>query len=721
MIELQAFLTPEYMAIAVIAILIIVAVFFAIVANKVIGVDSKMADLTDNIHNKVEKDITVLSQRLHDDIEERDAKHKAVLDNLGESWRGSLEKAVSEFRGEIGKFKGEAAYNAEHLRDSMMKIISDNAVDFTEQIASVRDVNAKAVEDYQQNLTTQIRENAAREHAEMKKALEAIAAAVDGNVTDLVASQKKSIEKVTRSVSSGYQKLAEKVEQDISASTGSASETLTNVTKAINSSVEDASGSLNESLTSINKELDGNLARINSRVNEALGAVATDMAGNFGTISERLNADIDSVTEKLDGGISDVSTRLGGSVDELSAKLSSSVGEVSSSLNTSVGEVANRLSSSVGEVSERLNTSVGEVSERLNASVGEVSGKLSENIDSVNSKIDSGIASVNKKVADDLSAIGGDMGQGIDTLGKQIDANFDKVGTKVNKRIQKDMRDMHETFRNFAAKVDAIEQTRAHIAQLAENVSVLAQVLDDRRARGSLGEVLVESIVKDTLSPGDYELNAELSNGFKVDCLLKLPKPSGSIAISTKIDLSDLEVVLAPTASAGEVKQAREAFGAKLAAAVDSLADNAVIKDETAEGALLLLPSESAFSEAHVNHRALVDEAYKKQVWLASPSTLIAMVTVARAVIKDATARREIENLRAELAGVEADYDRLERNIEKLMRSSDDLLSLSTDTRKGARRISDRFGQLHSIIGASPEAAKLADDGAAAADDKQEN
>ncbi|MBF2735261.1 MAG: DNA recombination protein RmuC [Betaproteobacteria bacterium AqS2] len=654
MSELQAFLTPEYMAIAVIAVLIIVAVFFAIVANKIIGVDSKMADLTDNIHVKVEKDITVLSQRLHDDLEERDAKHKAVLDNLGESWRGSLEKAVSEFRGETGKLKGEAAYNAENLRESMMKIISDNAVDFAEQIANVRDVNAKAVEDYQQNLSTQIRDNAAREHEEMTKALEAIAAAVDGNVTDLVENQKKSIEKVTKSVSSGYRQLAEKVEQDINASTGSASETLASVTKAISSGVEDASGSLNESLASMNKELDDNLTRINSRVNEALGAVATDMAGNFGTISERLNADIDSVTEKLDGGISDVS------------------------------------------------------------------GRLNENIDSVNAKIDSGIASVNKKVADDLSAIGGQMGQGIDTLGQQIDANFDKVGAKVNKRIQKDMSDMHETFSNFAAKVDAIEQTRAHIAQLAENVSVLAQVLDDRRARGSLGEVLIESIVKDTLSPGDYELNAELSNGFKVDCLLKLPKPSGSIAISTKLDLSDLEVVLAPTAAAGEVKQAREAFGAKLAAAIDELAANAVIKDETAEGALLLLPSESAFSEAHVNHRALVDEAYKKQVWLASPSTLIAMVTVARAVIKDATARREIESLRAELAGVEADYDKLERNIAQLMRTSDDLLSLSTDTRKGARRISDRFGQLHSIIGTAPEAVKLPDGGAADDDDEQQ-
>ena len=654
MLDLKEFLTPEYVAIAVIAILIIVAIFFAIVTNKVIGVDNRMAELTENIHNKVEKDINVLSKRLHDDIQERDAKHKAVMDNLGDSWRDSLEKTVSEVRGEIGKFKGEANYSTENLRDTMMKIISDNAVDFNQQIGNVRDVNAQAIEEYHQNLTQQMREAAEREQQEMRGTLDSIAKSVDQNVSDLVGNQKEAVDKIVKSVSSGYQSLAKKVEQDISQSTGNASETLANVTNAISTSVDDASSSLNESLGSISKEVDASLTQVNTRMNESLGGVAKDMAENFDAISKRLNADIDSVTGKLDGNISDVSSKLGDSV-------------------------------------------------------AGVSNKLDESISDVSAKLGSGMQEVNKKIADDLASISGDMDTGIDGLGKKIDANFDKVGTKVNKRIKQDMRDMLETFQTFASKVEAIESTREHIAQLAENVNVLAQVLDDRRTRGNVGEVLIESIVKDALSPGDYELNAELSNGFKVDCLLKLPQPSGNIAISTKIDISDMEVILAPTESAANVKKARDAFGGKLAEAIDTLADKCVIEGETADGALLLLPGESAFSEAHVNHRKLVDQAYKKQVWLASPSTLIAMVTVARAVIKDATARREVEKLRAALNEIEREYSHLEHNIERQMHQSDEAMSRATDIRKEARRISDRFSQLHSIIRINHETGKIED------------
>ena len=127
-----------------------------------------------------------------------------------------------------------------------------------------------------------------------------------------------------------------------------------------------------------------------------------------------------------------------------------------------------------------------------------------------------------------------------------------------------------------------------------------------------------------------------------------------------------------------------------------------ILEDETAEGAILLLPTESAFSEAHVHHRDLVQEAYKKKVWLASPSTLIAMVTIARAVIKDADARNEIEAARHELKEIEEDYGALEKDIQKLMIHIDDILTISTETRKAARGIGVRINQVNGIFSLSP-------------------
>ena len=101
---------------------------------------------------------------------------------------------------------------------------------------------------------------------------------------------------------------------------------------------------------------------------------------------------------------------------------------------------------------------------------------------------------------------------------------------------------------------------------------MLAKVLDDRRGRGNIGEVVIESIVKDNLPPDSYEFNATLSNGVVVDCLLKLPDPSGHVVINTKIDISELEVISGPLSSEEDIKVARDSWHGKLEGAIDKMA-----------------------------------------------------------------------------------------------------------------------------------------------------
>ena len=665
------------MAIGVISILIITAIFFAYVANKVAGVDHKISDFSNDIHKDVEKNVNTLAVKMHDDFKHRGKLQEEKLNQIGDAWRSSLDKTVADVKGEIGKLKTEATQNNVSLREEVLKIMHENAVDFHEQITQVRDNNTKEIQKYQDHLTQQVREYAHKEHETLNKVLNDISGNVKGNLNDLVDNQKEAIKNITTTVGSGYTALAQKVETDINKSTGTATDTLASISQNINTSINEVNTKVNKDLHDISDQLTANLTEVNSKVDTTLSNVSTSLTKNMGDLSTRLNEDINTVTTNLDKSVTDVSSNLNQNVDKVSENLNKSVDNVSSSLESNVKNITDHMNKSVSNVEER---------------------------------IDAGLGDVTNKYADGLLQINKNMDKGIHTLNVAVDDNFDKVGEKVNQRIQDDMKSLKDVFEKFASKVHAIEETREKIENLTENVNILSQVLDDRRSRGNLGETLIESIVSDNLSPNDYELYHELSSGIKVDCVLKLPKPTGNLAINTKIDLSDLEIINAPNETNENRDKARVDFHKKLKSAIKQTADKCIIENETAEAALLLLPSESAFSEAHVHHRNLVDESYKKQVWLASPSTLIAMVTVARAVIKDSTARNEVIALNKEIIDISKDYQDLESNVQKMTRNIDDLLTHSSDTRIAARRIGDRFDQLHSIIRKNPDYNQMVDD-----------
>ena len=205
------------------------------------------------------------------------------------------------------------------------------------------------------------------------------------------------------------------------------------------------------------------------------------------------------------------------------------------------------------------------------------------------------------------------------------------------------------------------------------------------------------------MSPNDYKLNATLSNGEVVDCLLRLPKPSGNVAISTDIDISVLENIHSDSAKETERKKARKQFATKLSRAIRKTSERCIIQGETAEGAVLLLPSESAFSEIQMNHRSLVDDAYKHRVWLASPSTLIAMATVARSVIKDANARKEIEILRDEMTEMVREFTRVGYEVHSLNKDVDQIYENMHSARKSVRKFGERLSEVNERLVESKE------------------
>lgn len=201
----------------------------------------------------------------------------------------------------------------------------------------------------------------------------------------------------------------------------------------------------------------------------------------------------------------------------------------------------------------------------------------------------------------------------------------------------------------LTARLEAIDRAQDNITRLSGDVLGLQDILSNKQARGAFGEIQLEGLLRDALPPDSYSLQATLSNRRRADALVHLPRPPGPIAIDSKFPLESYEALLAAEDEAGR-KAARTALRGALRLHIRAIAERYILPGETAEGALMFLPSEAIYAEMHANLPEVVREGFAQQVWIVSPSTCMAVLTTMRAVLRDARVRDAADEIRKALA-----------------------------------------------------------------------
>ncbi len=245
------------------------------------------------------------------------------------------------------------------------------------------------------------------------------------------------------------------------------------------------------------------------------------------------------------------------------------------------------------------------------------------------------------------------------------------------------------------ARLEAIDRAQIKIEKLSGDVLGLQDILSNKQTRGAFGEIQLRDIVTKALPPDAVDFQAVLSNGKRVDCLIRLPHPPGPIAIDAKFPLEGYEALRAAKTPAETLDAQRRMRGA-VRAHMRSIAEKYVIDGETAEGALMFLPSEAVYAELHANFGELVREGFAMRVWIVSPTTCMATLTTLRAVLKDARLKAEAHAIRRELGLLGKDLERLAGRVGNLDRhfgqAAQDLAEIKVSTERAslrARRLED--------------------------------
>ena len=364
--------------------------------------------------------------------------------------------------------------------------------------------------------------------------------------------------------------------------------------------------------------------------------------------------------------------------NQLGQNLSSTMNDNNQLLSKNHTENSQLLTSS-------MNNNIQKLSVRLNENNTALTGVMTENNQNLTKNIN--------EFKDGLTK---NINENFEKLSQKIENRLDVMNMKVEERLSKGFEETTKTFGNVLERLSKIDEAQKKIEDLSSNVVSLQDILTDKKSRGIFGEIQLYQILSSVFGEKNdklYQKQYKLSNGTIVDSIIFTPEPLGNIAVDSKFPLENYRKMYNNDLSQIERENARKDFVTDLKKHIDAISSKYIIKNETSEQAILFLPAEAIFAEINAYHTDIIEYAYKKNVRIASPTTLISVLTVIQVMMtnleRDKYAniiQQELEKLNVEFTRYRTRWDNLQKDIEKV---SKDVKEINTTSNKISKRFTE--------------------------------
>lgn len=248
---------------------------------------------------------------------------------------------------------------------------------------------------------------------------------------------------------------------------------------------------------------------------------------------------------------------------------------------------------------------------------------------------------------------------------QRLEERLTAMGKHVGDTLEKSAQQHHTSLTDLKERLAVIDSAQKKITDLSSQVVGLQDILTNKQARGAFGEIQLQDLVTSVLPPFAYEFQATLSNRARADCLIKLPNPPGSIVVDSKFPLEGYRMLR----EAGDEAARREAskrFATDIMNHVRAISEKYILPGETADCALMFLPSEAVYAELHATLPEIVDKMHRARVYTVSPTTLWATLNTVRAILKDVRMREQAGVIQQEVGRMMEDVGRLDSRVENL-------------------------------------------------------
>lgn len=313
--------------------------------------------------------------------------------------------------------------------------------------------------------------------------------------------------------------------------------------------------------------------------------------------------------------------------------------------------------------------------------------------------------SMMKEMGSFKNDISRNMNDDFTKLNEQVEKRLLAINEKVNERLDQNFEKTNKTFMNVIERLSKIDEAQKKIETLSTDIVSLQSILTDKKTRGIFGEVNLKHILTSVFGERNdaiFRLQYTLSTGVIADSVVFAPEPLGTIAIDSKFPLEHYQMMVDRTLSPDKRQDYEKLFKQDMKKHIDAISSKYIIPGETAEQAILFLPAEAIFAELNAYHQDIINYAYKKQIWITSPTTLISTLTVIEMIIKNierdkytSIIHEELNKLGLEFARYKERWDKLARSIQTVNKDVENV-SITTD------KITKKFENINKV-----EVAKL--------------
>jgi DNA recombination protein RmuC len=415
-----------------------------------------------------------------------------------------------------------------------------------------------------------------------------------------------------------------------------------------------------------------------------------------------------SVSAKQDGLLNKMVVQVGDGFAKQTERISNSQSDSGERLRSAVNEELQRQRASIVALALEQTNNLAANREELGRQLMGLSSQLSAKQDALKTEMLGGTLEriaeqsrlqqelIQTTLRDATLRINGS----IENLTVSVDKRLAEIAGKVSERLDEGFKKTNDTFVNVMARLATIDEAQKKIDGLTTNVVSLQQLLGDKRSRGALGEMQLEQLVRNMLAENCFEFQYSFAThgvDVRADCVLKLPEPVGMIAIDSKFPLENYERMVAAEVAGVPDKTITSTFKSDVRRHIDAIASKYIIANVTSDGAVMFVPAEAVFAEIHAYHRDIVEYAQNKRIWIASPTTLMAILNTTRAVLKDVETRKQIHVIKDELGKLGKEFGRFDERMRKLAdhirQANDDVKDVSVTSDK----ISKRFASIERV------------------------
>ncbi|MBU5336927.1 DNA recombination protein RmuC [Intestinibacter bartlettii] len=304
-----------------------------------------------------------------------------------------------------------------------------------------------------------------------------------------------------------------------------------------------------------------------------------------------------------------------------------------------------------------------------------------------------------RKSIDDLTKL---QNEKFTELAKSTEDNLEKMRVTVDEKLQSTLeRRLGESFKMVSERLEEVHKGLGEMQNLAAGVGDLKKVLSNTKTRGVLGEVQLERILEQFLSPEQYEKNVITKKGSRetVEFAIKLPgRDYDNKTIYLPLDAKfPLEVYNKLLDAYDMQDQAQIDVNSKnlerfIKKSAKDIRDKYIDPPNTTDFGLMFLPTEGIYAEVLKNQSLveLIQREYK--VNITGPTTLVALLNSLQMGFRSLAIEKHSSEVWKILGAVKTEFSKFETVLNsaqnKLNQASSEIDKLvGTRTRQINRKL----------------------------------